>query len=115
MNMNDPIWNAGITWNTLSLTGNNLDLHILDNRLNMYPEINNTNNSQTTTNTFFHFPKQRRTSTLNNLHKKIFSHKLLFNGINNVRNVKDTSLSTNDGGGNRLLRIKSKAIYSSKK
>lgn len=124
MNKDDDIWKAGITWNSQSLSGNLLDLYVMNNIFNIFPPINdNSNNNQNNQNNnqpsprprHFHFPKQRRTSTLNLFHKKIYSHKLLFNGVNNVRHVKNTSLSTNNGGGNRLLRIKSSAIYNSKK
>ena len=109
MNKDDTIWKAGITWNTLSLTSNYLDLFILNSKFDFFPTTVNINN-----NVKNYFPKQKTTSTLNTLHKQIYSHKLITNGTNIVRHNKYTSLSTNNSSGSRLLKIKSSAIYNSK-
>lgn len=112
MNINDPIWKAGITWNINNLDGNLLDIYILNNKFNYF----STKNTNVITNTpYFHFSKQRRRSTVNNLYKKIYSSKSISHSINAQSNVKKTSISTNNGTGDRLLKIKANAIYNSLK
>jgi hypothetical protein len=113
MNKDDSIWKAGITWNTQSLTGNALDLYITNNYFDFFttPAVENKKESDTQN----YFSKQKRTSTLNKHHKKLYNRKLFINGNNIIRHIKYSSLSTNNPSGSRLLKIKSAAIYNSKK
>ena len=113
MNKDDDIWKAGITWNTQSLSGNALDLFIRDNKFNFFPTPAVENKKEPDTQNYF--SKQKRTSTLNKHHKKIYNRKLFTNGNNIIRHIKYSSLATNNSSGSRLLKIKSAAIYNSKK
>ena len=113
MNKDDTIWKAGITWNTHSLTGSVLDLYITNNNFNFFPTLTVKNNKKSDTNNYF--SKQKRTSTLNKHHKKLYNRKLFINGNNIIRHIKYSSLATNNSSGSRLLKIKSSAIYNSKK
>ena len=113
MNKDDSIWKAGITWNTQSLTGNALDLFITNNYFDFFPTPAVENNKKTDNNNYF--SKQKRTSTLNKHHKKLYNRKLFINGNNIIRHIKYSSLATNNSSGSRLLKIKSAAIYNSKK
>ena len=114
MNKDDNIWKAGITWNTQSLSGNPLDLFIRDNKFNFFPTtttINQPKNDEKSYNQN-HFPKQKRTSAVNKFHKKIYSNRLLINGTQTINKIHSI---TNNSSNNRLLKIKSAAIYNSKK
>jgi hypothetical protein len=113
MNKDDSIWKAGITWNTQSLTGYALDLFITNNYFDFFPTPAVENNKETDNNNYF--SKQKRTSTLNKHHKKLYNRKLFINGNNIIRHIKYSSLATNNSSGSRLLKIKSAAIYNSKK
>ena len=113
MNKDDTIWKAGITWNTHSLTGSVLDLYITNNNFNFFPTPTVKNNKKSDTNNYF--SKQKRTSILNKHHKKLYNRKLFINGNNIIRHIKYSSLATNNSSGSRLLKIKSSAIYNSKK
>ena len=113
MNKDDTIWKAGITWNTQSLTGNALDLYITNNYFDFFPTPAVENKKEPDTQNYF--SKQKRTSTLNKHHKKIYNRKLFTNGNNIIRHIKYSSLATNNSSGSRLLKIKSAAIYNSKK
>ena len=114
MNKDDNIWKAGITWNTQSLSGNLLDLFIRDNKFNFFPTKTTINQPKDNEKSYNqnHFPKQKRTSAVNKFHKKIYSNRLLINGTQTINKIHSI---TNNSSNNRLLKIKSAAIYNSKK
>ena len=114
MNKDDDIWKAGITWNTLSLTGQDLDLYITNNYFDFFPAPAPAVENKKESDNQNYFSKQNRTSTLNKHHKKIYNRKLFVNGNNIIQHIKYNSLATNNSSGNRLLKIKSTAIYNSK-